>query len=220
MELLDVYNDRNEPLNIKIPRNLVHENGLWHRKFVCIIVDEKEKSVLFQRQYKKESNEFSRPQFLNISVGGHLISGENIEDGIRELHEESGLNYVKFKDLKFLGIRQSSFSLEKNDKKFINNEFQYIFIYKGIFNENSFNINSNEETRGFVSIKIDDGIKLLKGKIEFLEAIEYMDSKKEIIKITKNDFIPDYLKKDEFILRNFIVGQRYLENPENELLLW
>ena len=220
MELLDVYNDRNEPLNIKIPRNLVHENGLWHRKFVCIIVDEKEKSVLFQRQYKKESNEFSRPQFLNLSIGGHLVSGEKIEDGIRELHEESGLNYVEFKDLKFLGIRQSSFSLEKNSKKFINNEFQYIFIYKGIFNENSFNINNKEESKGFVSIKINDGIKLLTNKINFIEAIEYINNKKEIIKITKNDFIPDYLKNDTFILRNFVVSKRYLKNPDDELLFW
>jgi isopentenyldiphosphate isomerase len=220
MELLDIYTDRNEFLDEGISRKDVHEKGFWHRKFVCIIIDEKRESVLFQRQHKKKGNLFSRPEYLNISVGGHLSSRENIKDGIREFQEESGLNNVKFDDLKFLGIRQSSFSLKKGDKNFINNEFQYIHIYKNKFNCNSFNIKSNEETKGFVDIKINDGILLLTNQVQNIEALEYINGKTNVITITKNDFIPDYLVKDEFILRNFIVSQRYLKNPKNNLLFW
>jgi len=220
MEFLDIYSDRNESLNKSVLRAEAHKKGLWHRKFVCIIANEERKSILFQRQHKKNSNYFSRPEYLNISVGGHLSSGENIEDGMREFEEESGLNGVKFSDLKFLGIRQSSFSLKRDVENFINNEFQYIHIYKGNFDCNSFNINLNEETKSFVDIKIDDGILLLTNQVESIQALEYINGKSEAITITKNDFIPDYLVKDDFILRNFIAGQRYLENPEDKLLFW
>ena len=220
MELLDIYDDRNNALNKIVSREEVHKNGFWHRKFVCIITDENDNSVLFQSQYKKKNSTFSRPEFLNISVGGHLVSGENISDGIREFHEESGLESVKFEDLKFLGIRQSSFSICNDEKNYINNEFQYIFIYKNKFDADSFKINGDEETKGFVKINISDGIDLLTNKINTIKAEEYINSDTNIVDITINNFIPDYLVKDKFMLRNFVVAKRYLENPDNELLFW
>ena len=124
MTKVQIYNDRNESTNTFVEKKEAHSKGLWHRVFICILINKKTRSIILQKKIQNKYN-FERPDYLDLSVGGHYDEDEKIEDGIRELKEEVGLD-VKFDELISLGVRQNSVILGEN---YNNREFQHIFAY-------------------------------------------------------------------------------------------
>ncbi len=210
MEFIDVYNENHEYLGI-CEKGLVHKLGLWHKVFNGIIVNKENKSVIFQIKNAKH-NQVHNMDKIDISVGGHYQAGENPEDGIREIKEESGIE-IEWKDLIYLGERQVSIVVKED---YIVREFQKIFIipYNGSVTDMKC---KNDEVIGFIEFKISDCIDLfLKDK----ESIVGIDNKGICMEVTLKNFVETYLKGDELYLRLVIASKRFIEGERKELLKW
>lgn len=169
MSKIDIYDDNYNYIGLE-DKQVVHRKGIWYRVFTCQIFNSRDNCVYFQKKVPNRYS-FSRPDYIDISVGGHYEAGENIEDGIREIYEETGLSDIKFQDLISIGIRQTASTIAEN---YIANEFQHVYLldYKGDFLDL---LKENEETSGFVKLDIDDVFDLLicqksniKGEFAFL----------------------------------------------------
>ena len=213
MSKIDIYDDNYNYIGVE-DKQVVHRNGIWHSVFTCQIFNSRDNCVYFQKKAPNRYS-FSRPDYVDISVGGHYEAGENIEDGIREIYEETGLSDIKFQDLISIGIRQTASTIAEN---YIANEFQHVYLldYKGDFSDL---LKENEETSGFVKLDIDDVLNLLicqktsiKGEFAFLRdktvTVESVD-------ITLNDFVPSYLRVDQFMLRLIVAIQRYMDDLQS-----
>lgn len=77
-------------------RKEAHIKGLLHRTFQCWFSD----SEYLYFQIRGHNVEF--PDFLDVTVGGHISAGETVEDASREIMEEIGVE-ISFKELSYLG---------------------------------------------------------------------------------------------------------------------
>ena len=98
-EILDVFDEHGRLLGTK-RRADVHRDGDWHLAFHLWVVAPA--GVLLQRRARSKS---SWPGFLDASAAGHLLAGETIRDGLREVDEELGAAYA-FDDLVHLGVHR------------------------------------------------------------------------------------------------------------------
>ena len=210
MELINIYNENHQYLGI-CEKGLAHKLGLWHETFNGIIVNKENKSIIFQIK-NANHNRVHDMDKIDISVGGHYQAGEKIEDGIREIKEESGIE-IDFKDLVYIGERQVS-TIVKED--YIVREFQKIFIVP--YNGSITNLKcQDDEVNGFIEIKIDDCIDLfLKDKT----SIVGIDNNKNNIEVSLKKFVEAYLNGDELYLRLAIASKRFVEGERIELLKW
>ncbi len=210
MELINIYNENHKFLGV-CEKNLAHKLGLWHEVFNGIIVNKENKSIIFQIKNAKH-NQVHNMDKIDISVGGHYQSGEKIEDGIREIKEETGIE-IDFKKLVYLGERQVSTTVKED---YIVREFQKTFIipYSGSITDLKCQDN---EINGFMEFKINNCIDLfLKKKTSIIG----VDNNKENVEVTLKNFVEAYLNGDELYLRLTIAAKRYVEGEIVELLKW
>ena len=121
-ELIDIYNEKNEDLNITKMRSQAHEKGLWHRSAHIWVYNDKSEILLQLRS----SNKIIFPDRWDVSSAGHIGAGEiPLESAIRELKEEIGLSAAA-KDLQFYKISTQS---SKYDD-LLDNEFHYVYFLK------------------------------------------------------------------------------------------
>ena len=134
-ELIDIYNENNEPLNIKKMRSEAHRTGLWHRSSHIWIFNDKSEILLQLRS--KDKSIF--PNRWDVSSAGHIGAGEKPkESAIRELEEEIGIA-ADYKDLEFYRIaKQNSYY-----NGFLDNEFHYVYFFK--FNDDIDNLKLQKE---------------------------------------------------------------------------
>ncbi|MDD5438313.1 MAG: NUDIX domain-containing protein [Patescibacteria group bacterium] len=120
-ELIDIFNEKNEPIGQKM-KHEAHRDGTWHRVSHVWIYNLKGEILLQLRAKNKELY----PDMWDISAAGHLGAGEDpITGGLREMEEEIGLT-AKPEDLEFLKIRE----LKINIGQMVNNEFCYVYLMK------------------------------------------------------------------------------------------
>lgn len=102
MELLDVVDDNNNLIGLSEDRKIVHEKNLWHRHVSCWIMNSKGKILL----QKRSSNKTRNPNKWS-KTGGHVATGESVQNALlREIREELGVKIDK-KDIELLGIFKS-----------------------------------------------------------------------------------------------------------------
>ena len=77
MELLDIVDENNILTGFSEERKTIHEKKLWHRHVSCWIMNEKGE-ILFQ----KKSNHKKINPGKWAKTGGHVNSGENVEDAL------------------------------------------------------------------------------------------------------------------------------------------
>jgi isopentenyldiphosphate isomerase len=119
-EILDVFDEQGRHLGTK-RRADVHRDGDWHLAFHLWVVAPA--GVLLQRRAHDKS---SWPGFLDASAAGHLLAGESIRDGLREVDEELGATYV-FDDLAHLGVHRVA-DTERSGT--VNRELQHVFAIR------------------------------------------------------------------------------------------
>jgi len=206
-EQIDIFDDKYRLVGTAGKKE-AHQKGLWHRVFTCILVNPKKQTILLQKKIPGKYS-FDRPDYVDISVGGHYQAGESVPEGIRELEEEVGLD-VKFGDLISLGVRQTAETVKED---YIVNEFQHLFICPTEQPLEEFNLEA-VEVSGLVEVSIEDGIKLLLGKKDSIKArgLSVVGDERTIYEaeLTREDFVPSYLAKDKFFLRLFIAAKRYI----------
>ncbi|MBS4174013.1 NUDIX domain-containing protein [Bacillus sp. FJAT-49736] len=185
-ELFDIFDEKMNHIGIK-ERKEVHKNGYWHKSFHCWFyqIEDDNLYVLFQkRQHDKDTH----PNSLDITAAGHLTSGEEPEDGIREVEEELGIP-VKMSDLEWIDIIPVSYAGDT----FLDREFCYTYLYS--FEQPlSVIIPDIEEVSGIYKIPFQLLTDLFKGTIKSItiEGYEYLNdvlaSNQMEVKIT--DFVP------------------------------
>lgn len=134
-EYLDIVDENNNETGQNRLRSLVHKDGLWHRTVHIYYFIKKNDEYYFLIHLRSKEKDLS-PNKWDTRFGGHLKSGQNIENTLlSELEEEIGLKA----DL-------NSFIPGNIRKKenFPNNEFNYIYYYQGIENLNNLKFLDNE----------------------------------------------------------------------------
>ena len=107
-------------------REKCHEEGLWHKAVVLIILSTDNKKVLLQQ---RSANKKLWPNKWDITAGGHVLAGEyGYQAIIRETEEELGLKIEK-NDMEFIGATTS----ETTKGNIINKHFnEYYIVHKDI----------------------------------------------------------------------------------------
>ena len=210
MEYLDIYNDNHEFLGV-CEKKLTHKLGLWHDVFTCQIISPKRKTAVFQIKNHLH-NGLHDKDLVEITVGGHYQSGEKIEDGVREIKEETGLD-ISYDQLIDLGVRQTCTTV---NPEYIIKEFQHIHLLP-IDNELSEYTGFDEdEISDVIEFQIDDLISLLLNKKKKI----YGKTKNKKIMVTLDNFVKSYLTGDKLYLRLLIAAKRYLAGEDVEFIMW
>jgi isopentenyldiphosphate isomerase len=101
VEQLDVVSPASGAVLDTRPRDEVHAHGLWHQVFHCLVLRPSAGSVILQR---RGASKVAFPLQLDLSVTGHLATGEGPGDGVREIEEELGVT-IDARELIPLGTR-------------------------------------------------------------------------------------------------------------------
>ncbi|MGN0966111.1 MAG: NUDIX domain-containing protein [Candidatus Coprovivens sp.] len=204
MEMLDIFDKDHNYLGT-CEKKEVHQKGLWHQVFACLLIDGEKNKVYLQ--YKNSGhNDVSNLNKIDISVGGHLSAGETIEDGIREIEEETGLK-VAYKDLIPVGMRLIDKLINEN---YIIREFSYLHIYDSEFDLNTLK-SQDDEVLYFIEFDIDELIAYFTNetdKISGLTPEGYKEFKKE-------DFIQAYIGDDRLYLKYLLLAKQVINKEQN-----
>lgn len=123
-EKIDIFNEKNEPLETQRSMLSAHLFNMWHRSAHIWIYNSKGELLLQRRS--EEMSTF--PGKWDLSAAGHLDAGESPEQGaLRELKEEIGIK-AKKEDLEFSKVKKISQDLKFLGVPTKNNEFCYIYL--------------------------------------------------------------------------------------------
>jgi isopentenyldiphosphate isomerase len=206
VKLIDIFNDRYEPIGTE-DKKTAHAKGLWHRTFSALAINPTTRRVILQ---KKASGRYSfdRPDYADITVGGHYQAGETIPEGVREVHEELGLP-VAHDNLHPIGLRQTAVTLAPD---YIEREFQHWHLLPLDLDLDAIPL-ADAEVSGLVDIDLDDALMLADGYIDTIPAryairtetgLEYSE-----VTLSRADLVPNYLTLDQLYLRLFVAARRF-----------
>lgn len=216
MTTIDIFNDRYEHVGTA-DKKQAHRDGLWHRTFSALAVNPAQRRVILQKKAPGRYS-FDRPDYADITVGGHYQAGETIPDGIREVHEELGLP-VTYDDLHPIGLRQTAVTLAPD---YIEREFQHWHLLPLDVGIDAIPL-ADSEVSGLVDLDIDDAISLAKATSTEVPARFATRTETGLIHLegtlTREDLVPNYLRLDQLYLRTFVAAQRYCAG-EREHLYW
>jgi 8-oxo-dGTP pyrophosphatase MutT (NUDIX family) len=199
--MLQTYTEDMIPLTME-DKKKVHQQGLWHKVVSALVMNETH--IFLQTIYPKESYGFERPDYLDISVGGHIEDAEKEEAALlREAKEELGL--TQFNSIEFIRIRKINCDPAPTYKI---REFQYLYRIHVEKELKDFDLtDADPEVKSIVALEKELFLKLLKKEIDSITASEaiYDQQTRELREIknrtiTLDDFIPDYLDQHLFEL--------------------
>jgi isopentenyldiphosphate isomerase len=213
-EIIDIYDGTGKPLNIAKPKSEVHKNGYWHKSFHCWVIYKDFVGKDFIVLQKRSSNKKTWATKLDITAAGHIISGEGLEGGLREIKEEIGLD-ITHEKLIPLGTRVC---VEEFDPNAINHEFQDVFFLVDNRPLSTYKM-QEDEVSGLVAIEVDKALDLFSEKISEIDVdglvLENGRVKDKTFKIKTTDFIP---MLDNYNYKIMVLAKRAL-NGEKHLLI-
>ena len=211
-EFIDIYNEKEEYIGY-CEKDKAHQVGLWHRTFNCLVINPRKKTVFFQ--YKNmEHNGINKNKLLEITVGGHLQSGESISDGIREIKEEMGIN-IYFNQLIDMDFRKCD---KRLNEEYIIKEFQYYYLLlKNIRIEEITNYDI-KEVFGYVELKIEDAISLLEKKIDVIEGKIIHNNKISKILIKRTMFDSAFIGDTNLFLKWLKFAKGNIKKEKTEVM--
>lgn len=151
IELIQAVNEERKSIGV-FSRDDVHEQGLLHETFHCwLIYGEK---VLLQIRSRRKKD---FPGMLDISAAGHLLAGETVQDGVRELQEELGVQ-ADFNALLPLAVVKDEIRLPG----FIDREWAHVYLLE-VPKETKF-VLQEEEVEAVEWLRVEDLEQLWTGK--------------------------------------------------------
>lgn len=109
MEMFDVLNEYGEFTGKIASREECHKKGYWHRAVYAFIIDNNG-MILLQ---KRSENKKLWPNMWDVTVGGHVDSGEFGRQAlIREVREELGIQ-ISDDDIKYI-VGSTSINRQEN----------------------------------------------------------------------------------------------------------
>ena len=197
-EIMNIFDEQRNNIG-KMSRADVHKHGLWHETFHCWFVNKEEDEDYIYFQIRSDRKR-DFPNLLDITAAGHLLATESVEDGVREIEEEIGID-VPFNDLLPVGLIKNCIVTED----FIDREYSHVFLYRTHGKDLEFKLQKSEVS-GMVIAKFHDFYDLCFGEKEQIRIEGYeMNQFDEKVLISKNigmlDFVPHQLSYLESIVR-------------------
>ncbi|MEH7237950.1 NUDIX hydrolase [Bacillus sp. JJ1562] len=186
-EKIKIFDDNKNLIGIA-SRSDVHRIGYWHEVFYCWFISN-EQGIDYIYLQLRSNNKKDYPNLLDITAAGHLLAAETVEDGVREINEEIGID-VAFEELIKLGVLD--YSVVQED--FVDKEQANVFLYKSENILDDFTLQV-EEVSGIVKAKFIDFSQLWFGEKDEIEISGFEindDGKKQIIKenVSRDKFVP------------------------------
>lgn len=216
-EIIDVYDDNMKKIGSK-ERKQAHADGDWHKAFHCWIIYKDLFGTGYMVVQRRGPDKALFPNALDITAAGHYETGETIEDGLREVKEELGID-VSYRDLIPLGLK---FDIAKVGSV-VNREFDDVFllVHKKDIADYNFQL---EEVSGLAVFKINEALEMYAGRRKSIKAKAVMaektangyKKKKENIEITPADFIP---RTDAYVHKILVLAKRYLNGERDHLVI-
>lgn len=147
-ELLNIFDEQGNIMGTA-PRDEVHRLGYWHETFHCWFVSKNQGIPYIYLQLRSDQKK-DYAGLLDITAAGHLLANETVEDGIREVQEELGLD-ITFDELIPLG----TIPYHMEHKDLIDKERAHVFLYNNPFSLDDFQL-QKEEVAGIVKAKLSD----------------------------------------------------------------
>lgn len=202
-EMLDTYDENFAHTGVK-EREAVHRDGDWHRTFHCWIIFRGADGLDYVVMQKRAPGKQFFPNKLDITAAGHYEAGETINDGIREIREELGIE-VDFNDLIPVGIRPSV-AKQNGLLDYEYNEVVFLIDDRPL---DSY-VLQDDEVSGLVCFAIDDGLALLFGERDSIMA-QAVSLGQDQIEIHREDFI---LAADQYNHRVLLLAKRCLSGEK------
>jgi isopentenyldiphosphate isomerase len=133
-----------------------HRQGQWHQAFHCWVVNG-DGSVLIQQ---RSSAMTSYAGCLDVSAAGHLKAGETVADGIREVHEELGIEVAR-EQLFDLGYRTEAADLPNGNR---NREYQFVALLRCDLPLSAYRPQA-DEVEALYWLPIAEGLRLFSGAV-------------------------------------------------------
>ena len=165
--LMTVDKNRN-PLYVK-SREAVHRDGDWHETFQCWFIEQVENTYYIYVQ-KRSANKKDYPSMYDITAAGHLLVGETVENGVREIKEELGID-VLMDELTFLQAIPNSITLPN----LIDNEISLVYLFE-VKKPIKFSF-LDEEVEAVMRVKLSDFEKLVYGEVDQVLCQKHEDGK-------------------------------------------
>lgn len=161
-ERFDIFDERMNHIGTATRRE-THTNGYWHQTFHCWIVTQGDggPALLFQKRHPDKD---THPNKYDITSAGHLLAGERVEDGVRELEEELGLN-VPYADLTPIG----TIPVEMRYRELIDREFYHTFLYETDLPLEQYRLQPDEVV-GLVRVDAAEATRLFAGETDTVPA--------------------------------------------------
>lgn len=207
-EELDIFDD-NGTFRGRKPRSLVHRDGDWHRTFHCWIVGERaeRRFVLFQL---RGADKDLFPNRLDITAAGHLLAGETVEHGRRELEEELGVTVAPGR-LRWLGCRTETV----RSGALLNREFAETFMLRDDRALGGYRFERGE-VAGLVELELDDALRLFAGEVEAVAATaltaDGRAAGETARRVRRADVVP---RRERYYLNVCIMGARLLDGERH-----
>ncbi len=205
-DVIDIYDEQMNLIGTA-PKSQAHREGLWHKAFRCWIIRPSVDGKCKVWMQLRSKNKQLYPNLLATSAAGHLKSGEENRDGIREIEEELGLKISKDKLVKLFTAKRVYRS-----EHMIDNEFTptYLCEISKDFSELPL---SSDEVDGIFEFDLEDLINLFNHKIDKIFSsglVKTTDGKKELKTgyFWRKDFVPH---DDDYYQKVFLTIKRYSE---------
>ncbi|GGH73626.1 isopentenyldiphosphate isomerase [Pullulanibacillus pueri] len=156
-EKLTIFDEHRTPIG-EATREDVHKLGYWHEVFQCWFVSEEEGEPYIYLQ-KRSWRKKDYPNLFDITAAGHLLAGETVSDGVREIKEEIGID-VQIESLIPLGVIATT----ATKGTFIDKEIANVFLYKSPFSLDDFSLQA-EEVSGMVKVEFSQFYALWLGEL-------------------------------------------------------
>jgi isopentenyldiphosphate isomerase len=209
-ELFDIVRADGVPTGLTKPRAQVHRDGDWHRALHVWVAgrdDEHEPFLMFQqRSLAKDTH----PGRLDATVGGHYRAGEHLEQAIREIEEEIGIE-PDLSALRLLGVRLCASELEAGT---LDRELQDVFLLEDSRPLTAYRSHP-AEVAALVRFRLADLLPVLAGEAASLEGEVLRQGESEVARVPFQaaDFstrIDRYFYRVAVAVTNALRGDRYV----------
>lgn len=160
-EQLKIFDEDRNQIGVAT-REEVHRIGYWHDAFHCWFISKEEGTDYLYLQLRSNTKK-DYPNLLDITAAGHLLANETVQDGVREIKEEVGID-ISFQELISLGL--IDYCVIKED--FIDKQLANVFLYKSQKSFDDFTL-QEEEVAGIVKAEFNHFVDLWFGKRETIK---------------------------------------------------
>ncbi|MCR8632040.1 NUDIX hydrolase [Paenibacillus radicis (ex Xue et al. 2023)] len=140
-------------------RSEVHKIGYWHETFHCWFIYKEAGQDYIYLQIRSDTKK-DYPSLFDITAAGHILAHETIEDGVREVREEIGIN-VSITELISLGV--INYCVKR--KELIDKELAHVYLFESKNSFDDFTL-QKEEVSGIIKANFNEFHSLWKNDID------------------------------------------------------